>query len=308
MSPRRDRVVTTSTVLLALAAGVFLGAGPLQGGSSTADAGGDPAALQDARAEVEALQRARGYDDAYLRATAPQVLGDALAGRTVTVVVLPGADTARVAELTELVGVAGGTVSMAAEVRPELLDVGNRQLVAELARQTQEAARTPVDVPEGTVGYDLAAQLLGRALVDPEDAGAPGDRTGEGVLASFATAGLVTTAEPVTRRGSLALLVAGAPTGSPDDRQGAGTITATLAQGLAAAADGAVLAGPAAAGAADGAVGTLRAGPARQDVSTVDAVDSLAGSVVAVQALAAEARGRTGHYGSSAAADGVLPR
>ena len=199
-------------------------------------------------------------------------------------------------------------MTVTAEARPGLLDVGNRQLVAELARQTQEAARTPVEVPRGTRDYELAARLLGHALLAPEDAGAPVDRTGEGVLAGFTTARLVTTAEPVTRRGSLALLVAGAPTGTAEQREGAGSIVAALAAGLAASGDGAVLAGPAAAGAADGALGVLRDGPVAREVSTVDALDSVAGSVVAVRALAEQAAGGTGHYGSAAAPDGVMPR
>jgi hypothetical protein len=147
---------------------------------------------------------------------------------------------------------------------------------------------------------------LGHALVDDEDAGAAADRTGEGILAGLTTARLVRTPEPVTRRGSLALVVAGEPRGSADDRQGAGSIVASLVQGLDASGDGAVLAAPSAA--ADGVVAALQATPARQDVSTVDALDSRAGAVVAVRALAAEARGRTGHFGGADAPDGLLPR
>jgi hypothetical protein len=241
-----------------------------------------------------------------VRASAPQVLHQGLQGRTVALVTLPGADADRVAELAELVGAAGGAVTVRAEVRPELLDVGKRQLVAELARQTQQSPRTRVSVPDGTKGYELTARLLGRALLDHEDGGAPGDRTGEGILAGFSTAGLVTTDEPVTRRASVALLVAGPPSGTADQRQGAGSIVASLAAGLDASGDGTVLAGPTAAGATDGLVGELRATPVRRDVSTVDALDSLAGGVVAVRALADEARGRTGHFGSAAAPDGVL--
>lgn len=306
MSLRRDRVVSLSTVLLALAGGVALGGGPLQddGRAATASPAAD-AAQDTSGTDVPALEQARAFDDAYVRATAPAVLGDRLKGRAVAVVTLPGADPARVAELVELVGVAGGAVTVQAQVRPALLDVGNRQLVAELARQTQETANTPVRVPEGTEGYELTGRLLGHALVDGEDAGAAADRTGEGILAGLTTARLVRTSEPVTRLGSLALVVAGEPRGSADDRQGAGSIVASLVQGLDASGDGAVLAAPTAA--ADGVVAALRATPARNEVSTVDAVDSPAGAVVAVRALAAEARGRTGHFGGADAPDGLLP-
>jgi hypothetical protein len=150
--------------------------------------------------------------------------------------------------------------------------------------------------------------LLGHALLDDQDAGSRVDRTGDSVLAGFTTAGLLTTDDPVTRRGSLVLLVAGPPTGSADQRQGAAAIVAALARGLDASGDGAVLAGPSAAGAADGVIGALRAAPGRREVSTVDALESLAGGVVAVRALADRALGRTGDYGSDAAPDGLLPK
>ena len=308
MTSRRDRAVSLATVLLALAGGVALGGGPLQGEDGAASASVGDAAPSTDGGEDRALEEARAFDDAYVEATAAEVLGGRLDGRAVTLVTLPGADPARVAELDELVGAAGGVVTVQAEVLPAFLDVGNRQLVAELAKQTQAARRTSVDVPGGTEGYELAARLLGRALVDPTDAGAPVDQGGESILAGFTTAGLVTTSEPVTRRGSVVLLVAGAPTGSADARQGAATIVTDLAAGLDASGDGAVVAGPAAASGDDGVVGALRAGPARRDVSTVDALDTLAGGVVAVRALAEEARGRTGHHGSSESRDGLLPR
>lgn len=309
MSPGRDRAVSVATVLLALAGGVVLGGGPLQGDEDSGTS--HPAATgasSTPTAELQTLQRARAYDDAYVRATAPRVIGHGLHGRSVTVVTLPGADPDRVAELSELVTTASGAVTTRAAVDPTLLDVGNRQLVAELARQTQDAARPPVDVPRGTEGYDLAGRLLGHALLTHQDAGAPLDRTGDSVLAGFTTAGLLTTDEPVTRRGSLVLLVAGPPTGTPDQRQGAAAIVASLARGLDASGDGAVLAGPSASGAADGVIGALRATRGRRDTSTVDALESLAGGVAAVRALADQARGRTGDYGSDAAPDGLLPQ
>ena len=307
MTVGRDRVVSLATVLLALAGGVALGGGPLQDGDHGPPGGQDEsAALSRERSRVTALQRARTFDDAYVRATAPGVLGDQLDRRSVAVVTLPGADPGQVADLTELVGVAGGAVTVRAQVRPALLNVGNRQLVAELARQTQQAAREPVRVPARATGYEVTGRLLGHALLDRDDSGAPGDRTGEAILAGLTTAGLLSTTEPVTRRGSVVLIVAGTPTGSADQRQAAGSIVAGLADGLDAGGDGAVLVGPAAAGTSAGVVTAVRESPVREEVSTVDALDSPAGAVVAVRALAAEADGVTGHYGATAP-DGVLP-
>ena len=302
----RDRIVSLATVLLALAGGVALGGGPLQGGERSTRGGADAAASTLDRSEGVADQ-ARAFDDAYVRSTAPAVLGRRLEGRTVTVVTLPGADPGRVAELSELVGVAGGAVTVQAQVHPALLDVGNRQLVAELARQMHGAARAPVRAPTAARGYDVMGRLIGHALTDRQNSGAPGDRTGESILAGLETAQLLTTTEPVRRRGSLVLVVAGAPDGSEDQRQGAASIVTSLAAGLDASSDGAVLADPATVSPPEGFVGVLRAAPAGEDVSTVDGVRSVAGAVVAVRALAEQARGSVGHYGAQAP-DGVLPR
>ena len=306
MTLGRDRFVSLATVMLALAGGVVLGGGPLQGDDTETSTGNDARTSSEPRSAGASRQQVRTFDEAYLRATAPALLGDRLEGRTVAVVTLPGADPEQVAAVRELVGVAGGAVTAEARVRPELLDVANRQLVAELARQTQETAGERVRAPDGVEGYELTGRLLGHALVDGEDGGAATDATGENILAGLTTARLLSTAEPVSRRGSLVLVVAGPPNGSADQRQGAGSIIAALTEGLEGSGDGVVLAGPAAAGAADGVVAAVRATRAREDVSTVDALDSPAGAVVAVRALAAEADGVTGHYGAKAP-DGVLP-
>ena len=74
-----------------------------------------------------------------------------------------------------------------------------------------------------------------------------------------------------------------------------------------AAGDGVVVLGPLASRGKDGVVGALRAGPAAQDVSTVDVGDLGAGAVLAVLALKSEAEGDAVQLGSSSSADGAFP-
>jgi hypothetical protein len=128
------------------------------------------------------------------------------------------------------------------------------------------------------------------------------------VLAGLSTADLVTTQGNIDRRGSLVLMVAGAPYGSSDERDGAGSIISTVATALDEQTNGVALVGPVESAAPDGLVGSLRADPtAARVVSTVDVADRVSGAVVSVLALAQQATGASGHYGTDEAADGPLP-
>ncbi len=305
----RYHVVSLVAVMLALAVGIALGGGPLQ---RTPDdgtrSGGDTQTLASAQAELADLQAGTSFADDYTAQTAGDVLGKVIDGRAVTVLTLPGADDADVTQLTEMVDKAGGTVTAKAVVGEKLLDVGNRQLVSELATQMAATAQDDLDMPDDVTGYDQMALLMAHALVSHKAAGDDLDRTGESVLAGLDTADLLTVAGDIDARGSLVLVVAGKPYGSADLRDGAGSIVSTLLAAFDDHSDGVVLAGPVASSAEDGLVGTVRADPTTADVvSTVDAVERTAGAVVAVLALAQEADGRSGHYGTSAAPDGALP-
>ena len=301
----RYHVVSLVAVLLALAVGIALGGGPLQRDSDRPDDEGRSLAAQ---AEIAHLEEGTAFADAYAAATAGGLLDGAIKGRAVTMVALPGADDADVSRLEEMVDRAGGSVTLRATVGQKLLDVGSRQLVAELA--TQMAASSSQQIPGAAeaTGYEQLGILAARALVSTQGAGEPVDDVGRSVLAGLDTAGLLSVTGDGGDRGSLVLVVAGSPYGSADDREGAGSILTSLVSVLDERSDGLVLAGPVASSADDGLVGTVRADPtAAGMVSTVDTVDRTAGAVVAVLALDAEAQGRSGHYGTESAGDGALP-
>ena len=305
----RYHVVSLVAVMMALAVGIALGGGPLQRTpDDDSEGGGDAQTLVSAQAELSELEQGAAFADDYTDRTADGVLGKVVEGRAVTLLMLPGADDADVTQLNQMVDRAGGTVTVEATLSEALLDVGNRQLVAELATQMASSAEKELDLPADVGGYDQMALLVAHALVTEKGAGDEIDGTGESVLAGLATADLLTVAGEVDARGSLVLAVAGDPYGSADDRDGAGSIVSTLLAALDDRSDGVVLAGPVASSAEDGLVGTVRADPTTADVvSTVDAVERTAGAVVAVLALGEEAAGRSGHYGTSEAPDGALP-
>jgi hypothetical protein len=304
----RYHVVSLLAVLLALAAGVALGSGPLQREASDGSGASDAEALAAADARVEQLEEKQAFDAAYAEATAGKLLAGRLDGRTVTVVSLPGSADATLTSVAEMVTEAGGEVTARVSFEEKILDVANRQLVDELATQMHDSVKRRVDVPAGASGYERVGVLLAHAIATPRAGGRPVDDVSDRVLAGLSTADLVTTQGNIDRRGELVLLVAGAPYGSSDERDGAGSIISTLATALDEGSNGVALVGPSESAAPDGLVGALRADPtAARVVSTVDVADRVSGAVVSVLTLGREAAGESGHYGTGETADAPLP-
>ena len=317
MSSLRTHVLTLLAALLSLAVGVALGSGPLRTEVATGAApalgageatGPAAAAEPDAEARLDALAGGTTYADDFALSVSGRLVGGALAGRTVTLLVLPGAAPDTVAGIADMVGRAGGRVVAEVRVERPLVDVADRQLVGELGRQMVETAGEAVRVPPGAGDYERLGRLLARATLTPDRAGAPVDATGSGVLAGLETAGLVTLTDDAATRGSLMVAVAGAPYGDDDERDGAGTIVASLLLEATRTARAVVLAGPVGSGAPDGLVGRLRTdAAARTAVSTVDGADRVAGRIATVLALSADVAGPSGHYGAAGAPDGPRP-
>lgn len=306
----RYHVVSLVAVMMALAVGIALGGGPLQrSADDSSPVESDAETLVSTQAQLTLLLEGAGFTDAYADQTADVVLRDSLAGRAVTLMTLPGADEADATTIVDMVERAGGTVTVRAVVGEKLLDVGSRQLVSELAVQMSETAGKAVEVSPEVTGYEQMGVLVAQALVSDRTGGEPLDGAGESILAGLETADLLSVTGNVDDRGSLVVVLAGEPYGSPDERQGAGSILSTLVSVLDERSDGVVVAGPVQASADDGLVAMVRADPTTANlVSTVDAVERTAGAVVTALALAAEAGGRTGHYGTGDAGDGAVPR
>lgn len=313
MSSLRTHVLTLLTALLALAVGVALGSGPLQDPLRSeverpGTASDDPGRPVSAEARADALASGTTYADDFALSVSGRLVRGALAERTVTLLVLPGAAPETVAGIADMVARAGGRVMGEVRVERRLVDVGNRQLVGELGSQMAETAGDAVPVPAAAGDYERLGRLLARATLTSDRAGAPVDAAARGILAGLETAGLVTATGDAGTRGSLLVAVAGAPYGGEDEREGAGTIVASLLLEATRTARAVVLAGPVDAGAPDGLVGRVRTDEAaRRAVSTVDAADRVAGRITTVLALSADVPGPSGHYGSAGAPDGPRP-
>jgi hypothetical protein len=303
----RYHIVSIVSVFLALAVGVALGGGPLKGevdNSLVEQVEADRRAKADLRAEIAALNAGNGFSDDFARQVAPRLLGSSLDGRAVTLLVLPGAEEATVTSLTELVDEAGGSVAGTVRVGEGLLDVSNKQLVDELSSQLLDGVND-VTAPEDAGTYERLGALLARAVATDEDGGAPVDDAASSILSGLSTADLMAPAGDLQRRGSLVLVVGSGEARSDD---GAGAVVTSVVDAMDEATDGVVVAGPIAAAQENGVVAAVRREVATaEDVSTVDTLERVAGQVGAVLALAEQAAGDSGHYGSVDAADGVLP-
>jgi hypothetical protein len=306
----RYHIVSIVSVLLALAIGVALGGGPLKGevdNTLVEQVEADRRAKADLRSQISALGAGNAFTDDFATAVAPRLVDGALEGRPVTLLVLPGAEESAITSMTELVETAGGSVGGTVRAGEGLVDVGNKQLVDELGSQLLDGL-SDVTVPEDAGTYERLGVILARAVGTDEDAGAPVDDAANSILSGLSTADLMSPAGDLTRRGSLILVVGGAGPEEGSEREGASAVVTALVAAMDEATDGVVVAGPIAAARKNGVIESIRREvvTARQ-VSTVDTLDRVTGQVVAIMALAEQAGGAAGHYGSVDAADGVMP-
>ncbi|WP_167880415.1 copper transporter [Nocardioides guangzhouensis] len=304
MTRLRHHSVSILAVLLALALGVALGGGPLSDlGKAVADDGGSGRDADTLAAELAAERTAGDYQDEVTSGLVPAAVKGQLTLRPVSIVVLPGADQQTVAALTAGVAQAGGTVSGRYGARPDLLAPDKKSLVDTLSSQVTEAVGTAAVAPDATT-YVRMGQLIGRAVASVSDHGAATDQAATDILGSLRGAKLMSSPAETTQRGSLVLVVLG---DEPTDKAGETNIYGGLLTGLASTADGVVVAGTTAS-ATGGVLQTLRADDETAAVvSTVDSVQTEAGRLATVLALAQEKQGGPRHYGVDGT-DGPLPQ
>lgn len=285
----RYHLVSIAAVLLALAAGVALGAGVL-------DDSGAPFVGDDRDSADPALVR---FEAGYAARTSGGLLEGTLEDRDVVVLTLPGARADEVSGITSDLEKAGATVTGQAQLTAKLVDPANRQFVEGVAQQSAG------DV-EGVSGdgdsYARVGAALGRAVLGENGDGI--DDTATTITAALDEGGLLTweDGEPESFA-SLAVVVSG-----PSRAGETGEVVTGLARALDGAGSGSVLAGPSTSSRAGGTVAALREDEAASQVSSVDVTDTAAGRVVTVLALARDADGQNGAWGTSRSADGAVPQ
>ena len=309
----RYHLVSIVSIFLALAVGIVLGAGPLQGeiGATLED---EVAGLRDDKAQLneqlDAAQRGLEVRDGYITAANPTVLSGRLASRSVAVVVLPGVDTDLVDATAETLGTAGARVASTTTVSEDWVAADD---------STTSVRDTVVTRVGGTVGLDLGAlegevaprDVLLAALLtrgaDPEAPVVDVAEVGRG-LGALADAGLLSVEAPedVVEQADLAVVVSATVTADGEEAQAAAAAQwVDLTVALDARSAGTVLAAQVdPAGEGVWVLTTMRDdADAAAEVSGVDDIGEPMGQASVALALAEQAAGGVGQYGLAAGAD-----
>jgi len=301
-------VISIAAVFLALALGVVLGSTAisdrlLSGLSSNRDDLGRQ--VSDLQAERNALNAQLANADVFGAAVGPRIVSGALRGRSVVLVTTADAAPADRDALTGLLSSAGATVTGELQLTDAFTDPSRSDQLSELSTRLLPAGlRLPTASDAGTLAGGLLGSLL---LINPNNGKAqatPAETTA--VLAGLGDGGFVHSGPRVLPAQLVVVLTGGASRGNGSgDRAG---ILARFATQLDHAGAGAVLAGRSGSADGNGPIGVVRADTAAASVlSTVDDVNTAAGRVVSVLALAEQAQGRAGRYGTGGNAQAMVP-
>ena len=294
----RHHLVSLVAIFLALTVGIVLGGGPL---SEVGRASDDAAATTHESDQTADEAAADAFGNRFATSIASRVLGDRLKDHTVVLLTMPGADAAVTKSLAGLVKTGGGTVVGRYDVQPALVDPNEKSLVDTLGSQLLTSLKNP-DVPADATTYVRMGQLLGLGVATHTSGGAVVGDNATSVVESLLAAELMTTTA-TTKRGELVLVVLG---DEPAADTGADVIVSGLLTGLKLASNGVVVAGSTTSG-ESGLLSLLRVDDATAAaVSMTDSVQTGAGQVTAVLALAAAADDKVGSFGASGS-DGPVP-
>lgn len=304
----RYHVVSLTAVFLALAVGVVLGSTAISDrllsglSSDRAELGRQ---VSDLQTEGNAL-RARLTDaNSFGLAVGPRTVHDTLRGRSVVLLTTADVDPADRDALTGLLGEAGATVTGELQLTDAFTDPARSGRLSDLAARLLPAGvALPLTSDPGT----LAGGLLGSLLLLNPSTGQPQATPVEttAVLAGLGDGGFVRVGGEI-KPAQLAVVLTGDVAGG-DGSGDRAAVVARFATELDRSGAGAVLAGRPGSAEGNGPIGVVRADTAATSLlSTVDDVSTAAGRVVTVLALAEQAQGRSGRYGTAGNAQAVVP-
>jgi hypothetical protein len=271
----RGYAVPLLGLLLALATGIALGAGPLTDTGSHADV---------ARVTSPPAPQHR-FADAFAGAVATRLYADGLSRRPVAVLTAPGADPSTVAGLIAQIKAAGGQVSGTYQLSPQLVDPQQKSLVDTLGSELGKQLHARLD-PSATT-YPRIGELLAVAVANHGASVGQVNADVSAVRQSMIAAKLMTVTGARPGTSPLVLLVLG----NGLDQ----AIADGLVSGLASRARGVVVVADTA---APNVVG-LRADGVTKRAAAVDGVETTAGQVASVLALIRSWRTPGGSFGAS---------
>lgn len=313
----RYHIVSLISVFLALAVGIILGAGPLQGtigDQLTGQVEQLRSERNELRDQLDAANVTVGNDARFIEAAGPQLVAGSLQDRRVAVVDLDGADAERDDAITEQLETAGASV------------VGHVRLTDSWTSEDEESARATVadglgdklgDVPQDATAEQRLSRALALALTgatpQSSEERSPEAVELEALLERFA---LVDVVSEQTLPADLVLLLAGpapersVPTTEGEEAPAPDTYVVDIEVQLALAAQevarASLVAGPTAV--SGDVVSTIRGDEElAATLSTVSGVEAEPGRIAVPLALAARIADQVGQYGFEESATAVLP-
>lgn len=289
----RYHLISIGAIFLALAAGVALGAGPLDETRNLIGNDGKTSETVD-KSDLS------GFEAAYAKKTGTALVAGKLKGQSVVIFTLPGARADQVQGLKAAMTSGGAKVSGEVALTSKLLDSTSRQFAEGV---TQQAAKGVKGVVTSGDSYLRVGSALGRAYLAKKTTKV--DAPASTISSAFAEGELIAVPTRPADRATIALIVAGPD--AADSDQGQGDIVSELAVGFDTQARGVVLAGPSPSSEDGGFLQVLRSSDTASHVSTIDVTDSAAGRLITVLVVAREIRDNAGSFGTSRSADGAIP-
>lgn len=301
----RYHLVSIIAIFFALAAGIALGAGPLNDDVDDVVSGQVNDLReenQDLRSQLSSLDDQVDFAASYSSATGPELVRGRLNDREVLLVQLPGAEQESLQQTQETIERAGGAVASVLQIKASWSQPESNAVLETLASQLVTSGTT---LPDDADGYARGAAVLADALM-----GDVNQAQRDAVIDAYGEAGLVSVSEPLTSPVRLAVLVTGGSFESDDpdalDRELDAQLTLVSAFGD--AGNGTVLAGPYSSVSDGGLIERMRAdGSVTQVTSSVDVLNSAPGQVATVLALEEQMDGGVGQYGAAPDVDGPVP-
>ena len=292
----RYHLVSLVAVFMALAVGIALGAGPLKDpvdaalGNQTEELRKEK---EELRVQVRELESRLAFDEELTAISAPSVVTGSLAGRSVLLVSLPGADEEEVGLLRAAAELAGATVSGTVAVQDSYLEPDQAGVLGDLVARLGGAGGG-----EGSPYEKAAAALAAALVVDQEEAAGQATPSAQALLAALVEIGFLKVDGAPEQRATLVLTVAGPTPDSADAAEAQSAALLPLVAALDDAGSGEVLGGPVGSAGEGSLIAGVRDTPdLRAAVSTDDVADTASGRTVAVLALVDQSRDVTGHFG-----------
>lgn len=305
----RYHVISIGAVFLALALGVVLGSTTLSdsllsGLSGQKDQLGQR--VSELQAQRNALNGRVAADGGFATGVGPLAVRGLLTQRPVVLISTPNASRSDEDAVKALLTASGATVSGEVRLTDAFSDPSRADQLRDLVTQLIPAgAQLPVASDPGTLAGGLFGALLMLQKETNKPQATPDERAS--ALAGLASGGFVVASNQPVLPAQLAIVLTGGaqPGDSGPDRAG---MLARFATQLQKASDGAVLAGGVGADGGSGPIGVVRVDSSANSIlSTVDNVDTPAGRVVTVLALAEQLNGKVGAYGTAGNAQAPMP-